>query len=126
MSAQQGKALLESINNLGKNKSYLGENSSLSIAKRAFDKLDEKLSLNYEDGCKKATNYIVNNDSFFSKRNCKQLLEVRIQDDSKGKISDVRDVICFLLCSEYSIGFSIKHNHRAVKHSRLSPKLVSI
>ena len=43
-----------------------------------------------------------------------------IQEDSKGIKGDVRDVICIRKENEWEIGFSCKHNHSAVKHSRLS------
>lgn len=36
---------------------------------------------------------------------------------------DVRDVICFREQNGWETGFSCKHNHRAVKHSRLSDKI---
>jgi hypothetical protein len=43
-----------------------------------------------------------------------------IQADSQGQIGDVRDVLCIRNQNDWEIGLSCKHNHRAVKHSRLS------
>ncbi len=46
-----------------------------------------------------------------------------IQEDVKGIQGDVRDVLCIRKQNEWEIGFSCKHNHTAVKHSRLSSNL---
>ncbi|MBU0278637.1 HaeIII family restriction endonuclease [Gemella sp. zg-1178] len=50
-------------------------------------------------------------------------LEIEIQADDKGKLGDVRDILIIRQGIEWEIGLSIKHNHFAVKHSRLSKKL---
>ena len=50
-------------------------------------------------------------------------LELKIQSDDKGKEGDVRDVLIIRRRIEWEIGLSVKHNHFAVKHSRLSKKL---
>ena len=47
-------------------------------------------------------------------------LYLSIQADSQGQIGDVRDVLCIRKQNEWEVGLSCKHNHRAVKHSRLS------
>ncbi|KEA45825.1 hypothetical protein CR66_05295 [Campylobacter mucosalis] len=44
-----------------------------------------------------------------------------MQDDKNGEFGDVRDII--LQSDKHQIGLSIKHNHFAVKHSRLSKTL---
>ena len=43
-----------------------------------------------------------------------------IQTDAQGIAGDVRDVVCIRGASGWEIGISCKHNHHAVKHSRLS------
>ena len=43
-----------------------------------------------------------------------------IQKDAKGMSGDVRDVVCIRDTSGWEVGISCKHNHHAVKHSRLS------
>lgn len=45
-------------------------------------------------------------------------LIIRLQTDSKGQEGDVRDVL--ITIDNWEIGLSCKHNHEAVKHSRLS------
>mgnify|MGYP004577174107 FL=1 len=51
------------------------------------------------------------------------VLELFIQKDEAGKAGDVRDIIIARSTMQWEIGLSIKHNHFAVKHSRLSPTI---
>lgn len=50
-------------------------------------------------------------------------LELKIQSDSEGIQGDVRDILIIRRGIKWEIGLSVKHNHFAVKHSRLSKKL---
>jgi hypothetical protein len=50
----------------------------------------------------------------------KDTLELAIQPDSQGQAGDVRDVLLIRKSIDWEIGLSVKHNHTAVKHSRLS------
>lgn len=50
-------------------------------------------------------------------------LELKIQSDEHGEKGDVRDVLIIRRGIEWEIGLSVKHNHFAVKHSRLSKKI---
>ena len=50
-------------------------------------------------------------------------LYLSIQADAKGKVGDVRDVLCIRKQNNWQIGLSCKHNHHAVKHNRLSPTI---
>jgi len=47
-------------------------------------------------------------------------LHLSLQTDAQGQIGDVRDVLCIRKQNAWEIGLSCKHNHHAVKHSRLS------
>lgn len=47
-------------------------------------------------------------------------LALVIQTDAQGIAGDVRDVVCIRGTNGWEIGISCKHNHHAVKHSRLS------
>lgn len=47
-------------------------------------------------------------------------LYLSLQPDSAGIKGDVRDILCFRKQNNWEIGLSCKHNHHAVKHSRLS------
>ena len=50
-------------------------------------------------------------------------LVLKIQQDSRGEEGDVRDILMVRRNIEWEIGLSLKHNHFAVKHSRLSRSL---
>ncbi len=50
-------------------------------------------------------------------------LSLSLQTDNQGQDGDVRDVLIVRKGIDWEIGLSIKHNHFAVKHSRLSKKL---
>jgi hypothetical protein len=47
-------------------------------------------------------------------------LQLTIQHDRRGQTGDVRDVLAIRRQNQWEIGLSAKHNHSAVKHSRLS------
>lgn len=47
------------------------------------------------------------------------VLKLYIQSDEHGEVADVRDIIIQRKDIVWEIGLSIKHNHMAVKHSRL-------
>ena len=51
------------------------------------------------------------------------ILQLEILSDAKGKEGDVRDVLILRVLQKWEIGVSAKNNHKAVKHSRLSPKI---
>ena len=52
-----------------------------------------------------------------------EFLDLYIQQDEEGEKGDVRDIIVARKTLKWEIGLSIKHNHFAVKHSRLSPTI---
>lgn len=47
-------------------------------------------------------------------------LVLSVQTDAAGIAGDVRDVLCIRKSHRWEVGLSCKHNHHAVKHSRLS------
>lgn len=51
------------------------------------------------------------------------VLKLYIQSDEHGEVADVRDIIIQREDIVWKIGLSIKHNHMAVKHSRLGKVL---
>jgi HaeIII restriction endonuclease. len=52
-----------------------------------------------------------------------QKLSLQLPKDSAGEDGDVRDIVLKNFNEDWEIGFSAKHNHEAVKHSRLSMKI---
>lgn len=51
------------------------------------------------------------------------VLKLKIQTDNEGKEGDVRDILITRSDVQWEIGLSIKHNHFAVKHSRIAKSL---
>lgn len=51
------------------------------------------------------------------------ILNLYIQSDQNGEIADVRDIIIERKDIVWEIGLSLKHNHMAVKHSRIAKTL---
>lgn len=54
---------------------------------------------------------------------CDDILTLKIQTDNEGKDGDVRDIVIARKDVQWEIGLSLKHNHFAVKHSRLAKGL---
>ena len=50
-------------------------------------------------------------------------IELLIQADNVAKTGDIRDVLVIRRDITWEIGVSVKHNHEALKHSRLSTRL---
>ena len=51
------------------------------------------------------------------------VVKLTIQTDDQGKEGDVRDIVISRANVSWEIGLSIKHNHFAVKHSRIAKNL---
>lgn len=82
------------------------QQEKLIIASKAFIKLlfdTEPLILEYESKS--------------------DVVELSINKDSDAEAGDVRDIIIKRAKISWDVGLSIKHNHFAVKHSRLSAKI---
>lgn len=93
------------------------DSPQLSTANRFFEYMSNLEKEDYIKGARAAIKII---DRLEPKLSSKDgMLVLKLQTDSKGIIGDVRDVIC---CREdgWEVGLSCKHNHEAVKHSRLS------
>ena len=98
------------------------KNSSYFAAERAWNTLDSQ------------TQDIYNTSSYAAIIKIFQLepqiieiedtpLELLMQTDAKGKEGDIRDILIVQHNIKWEIGLSLKHNHFAVKHSRLSKSL---
>lgn len=55
--------------------------------------------------------------------NTDDVLQLRLQADKEGIVGDVRDILLIRERENWIIGISVKHNHFAVKHSRLASSL---
>lgn len=86
---------------------------------KAWNTLDKEEQEIYLKSSLAGVKIIFELEPLLTKEKTKVNLEVQV--DYKGKESDVRDIIT--KSYDYEIGLSIKHNHFAVKHSRLSKTL---
>ena len=98
------------------------DNSSYHVAKGCWDSLIESkqtdLAISAEAGVKALISLepkIVEDGT--------DMLELSLQEDSRGESGDVRDILVVRKPIDWEIGISVKNNHHALKHSRLSKKL---
>lgn len=98
------------------------QNSSLMAARNAWDNVSQGTKSNLRIAAQAAWSTICDAE-YFMTENLPDVLNVELQSDSAGKIGDVRDVLLIRSNIHWEIGFSLKHNNFAVKHSRLSPTI---
>lgn len=105
-----------------KRPSQIIENSSYRAAKNAWDTLSSAEKVLYELSAKSTVETIFALEPNITEDD-ESILDLFIQLDNEGKKGDVRDIIIQRKMITWEIGLSIKHNHEAVKHSRLSKRL---
>lgn len=93
------------------------ESPQMRTAQRCFAYLTALEKARYKKGADAAVKIINRLEPNLADDSSKLILQM--QTDSKGIAGDVRDVVC-LRDGKWEIGISCKHNHDAVKHSRLS------
>lgn len=97
-------------------------NSSYFANKNAWEALDDKT----REILKVSANAAI--DTLFELEpnlwaQSSDISKLTFQSDDKGVKGDVRDIVISRTNPNWQIGLSIKHNHDAVKHSRLSPTI---
>lgn len=97
-------------------------NSSFHAAQRAWDEIDR----NTKDAltasaCAAIESLFILEPLILEDGN--DTITLMIQPDSQGEIGDVRDILIIRRNIHWEIGLSLKHNHFAVKHSRLAKSL---
>ena len=97
-------------------------NSSYYAAERAWDTLTESEKTMYKISSLTGVNTLFELEPLILDDGNDEL-ELKIQSDEHGEKGDVRDVLIIRRGIEWEIGLSVKHNHFAVKHSRLSKKI---
>ncbi len=98
------------------------QNSSFFAARRAWQTLSVSEKNTYEISASVAATAIFDMEPRMVEDG-DDTLELFIQTDEHGEEGDVRDIIVLRRNIQWEIGLSLKHNHFAVKHSRLSYKL---
>ena len=98
------------------------ENSSFYAAARAWEAIDVTTRGALVISAKAAVATLFDMEPMIVEED-DDCLELYIQPDTKGEVGDVRDIIIVRKEVRWEIGLSIKHNHFAVKHSRLGKGL---
>lgn len=98
------------------------ENKSYLNIKKAWNTLTESEKNIYKISALAAIKVIFELEPLILEGSEDELILI-IQSDEKGKDGDVRDILIIRKDISWEIGISAKHNHFAVKHSRLSQKL---
>lgn len=96
------------------------ESRQMKTAKGFFDGLDRLKRYNLMLAAKSAIRVIENLEPQLKYSANNIPLVLSIQADAAGIAGDVRDLLCIRKQNNWHIGISCKHNHHAVKHSRLS------
>ncbi len=98
------------------------QNSAYFAARHAWDSVSPELRSILAESANAAVTTIFDMEPMIIERS-EDILSIRIQTDKEGKEGDVRDIVISRKDVQWEIGLSIKHNHFAVKHSRLAKKL---
>ena len=96
------------------------DSPQLKTASSLYEGMDEKMQETLDKAAIAAVRVIRRLEPQLWEPNGNEPLYLSIQPDSAGIAGDVRDVLCLRKQNGWEIGFSCKHNHHAVKHSRLS------
>jgi hypothetical protein len=97
-------------------------NSSYFAAEKAWNKLTPEEQLLYTLSAKSTISTIFALEPNIIEKDA-DILNLYIQTDKHGEDADVRDIIIERKDITWEIGLSIKHNHMAVKHSRIAKTL---
>lgn len=98
------------------------KNSVFFADEHAWSNLNESLKSNLIKSAKAVTDVIFELEPLILEKD-KGPIKLRLQFDRKGEEGDVRDIVISRDSIAWEIGLSLKHNHFAVKHSRLAKRL---
>ena len=94
-------------------------NSSLDANERAWNAISQEKRDLFTISSNAAVDAVLELEPRMEEENGDTLL-LEFQKDEAGESGDVRDILIRRDDIEWEVGLSIKHNHAAVKHSRLS------
>ena len=95
------------------------DTAQMRTAKNCFETAGEKQN-DFMDAANAAARVITRLEPRLEYADNDTPLVLSVQADAAGIAGDVRDVLCIRRGHRWEIGLSCKHNHHAVKHSRLS------
>ncbi|WRD74645.1 HaeIII family restriction endonuclease [Helicobacter pylori] len=90
---------------------------------KAYENLEKSLQDRYLESAKQGVLLLLDCEPLLSEviGSSQNGITLSLQKDKLGEIGDVRDILIYF--DRFCIGLSIKHNHDAIKHSRLSKNL---
>ncbi|WP_120870461.1 HaeIII family restriction endonuclease [Helicobacter pylori] len=90
---------------------------------RAYESLEKSLQERYLESAKQGVLLLLDCEPLLSEviESSQNEITLSLQKDKLGEIGDIRDILIYF--DRFCIGLSIKHNHDALKHSRLSKDL---
>lgn len=97
-------------------------NSSYAANKRAWDTLDVMSKQTYRISAEAAVDTLLELEPLMLDSDG-DVLSLKLLKDEKGQDGDVRDLVISRRDIQWEVGLSIKHNHEAIKHSRLSNRI---
>lgn len=100
----------------------IDESEGYNAARKAWEVISPQTRISLKNSAVVAVNIVLELEPLILKDK-KHTLSLRIQTDASGKEGDVRDLIIERPKLQWEIGLSLKHNHKAVKHSRLAKTL---
>ncbi|WP_338432255.1 HaeIII family restriction endonuclease [Clostridium tyrobutyricum] len=110
---------LDNVNNTV----FIENNESVIIAQKDYNNLLPELQEKMNKAAEAAVRIISRLEPRLQNPINGDKLRLTLQPDKKGMKGDVRDLIAIRKDNNWEIGISCKHNHSAVKHSRLSKTL---
>ncbi len=104
----------------GHQKVEVEESAAMNSAKADYESVDETMKGDLIKAADASVRVIKRLEPQLWNSEGNEPLFIAIQSDSAGIKGDVRDVLCIRKQNGWEVGLSCKHNHHAVKHSRLS------
>ncbi|GAA7380743.1 hypothetical protein MM0344_13420 [Helicobacter pylori] len=104
-------------------KVIVDKQNGFNAANRAYESLEKSLQERYLESAKQGVLLLLDCEPLLSEviGSSQNEITLSLQKDKLGEIGDIRDILIYF--DRFCIGLSIKHNHDAVKHSRLSKDL---
>ncbi|GAA8980543.1 hypothetical protein EKB5_09440 [Helicobacter pylori] len=104
-------------------KVIVDKQNGFNAANRAYESLEKSLQDRYLESAKQGVLLLLDCEPLLSEviGSSQNEITLSLQKDKLGEIGDIRDILIYF--DRFCIGLSIKHNHDAIKHSRLSKDL---
>lgn len=99
------------------------ENDSVSIARQRFNSIDPEMQLEMVTSANAGMTAVMDMEPRIEEDGNDKLIVTLQPDTVATKNGDIRDVLIIRRSIEWEIGISVKHNHSALKHSRISPHI---